>query len=292
MPYTENKNVIVTGCSSGIGKATASLLKENGWRVFATARSQKDVNALLQEGFEACKLDLEDSCSIRHAFDFILSKTEGKLYALINNAGFGLISAIEDLEREEMRKQFETNVFGPQELTNLAIQVFRKQGFGRVVTISSLVGKIPLPFTGAYCASKFALEALSDAMAMELNGTNIHISLIELGSITKTEFNKNAIEKLYKKSTETSYHKQAYKNIAYNTRMCMDKAKNNTVKNENCPYIIARAVENILKSKKPRMRYFIRLKWMILWFAAKILPQNILNGLIKKYRQNTFKQQQ
>ncbi len=283
-----NKTVIVTGCSSGIGKATAKLLKENGWRVFATARRKEDVSQLLGDGFESCQLDLESSSSISCALDFVLAKTEGKIYALVNTAGFEVIAAIEDITRDEIRKQFEVNVFGLQELTNRLIKIFRRQGFGRIIHISSLVGKIPLPFTGAYCASKFTLEALADAQSIELDKTNIYISLVELGPITQTNFDKNAIEKLYNKNTEESYHGQAYKNIINNTRVYLDKIKNNTAGGGDCPHMVAQSIQKILETKKPQMRYFIKPRWWIIWITAKILPQSILNLLIKRYRKDTF----
>lgn len=284
----ENKSVIITGCSSGIGMATAKLLKENGWRVFATARKTGDVEKLIHDGFEAYQLNLEDSSSIQATVNSISTKTGGKLYGLVNNASFEIISAIEDLTRDELRQQFEI-LFGLQELTNLVIPVFRKQGYGRIVNVGSLAGRIPLPYTGAYCASKFALEALTDALRIELCKTNIFISLIEPGpGVIQTNFNKNAIEIFCKKNTETSQHKRAYKNIENMTKIFIDKEKNNPSRIGINSDVIAKTVKKVLESKKPLPRYFVKLKWRILWLAMGVVPTIISDRMLKKYMKNIF----
>ncbi len=291
MHTIKEKSVILTGCSSGIGKATAVLLKENGWRVFATARNQKDVDQLVQEDFESCQLDMENSSSIRDAVDFVLSKTGGKLYALINNAGLQVLSAIEDLTREELRMQFETNIFGMQELTNLIIPVLRKQGYGRIINVSSLAGRIFVPYAGAYCASKFALEALFDALRMELEGTNIFVSLIEAGpGIKQTNFNKNAVEKLCKKDISTSCHWQAYKNIENNIRRFISNENSNTGKSGLTSQTIAMAIKNVLESKSPRQRYFLKLKWYLFWAAMGFLPRAAIDNMVRRYIRNIWRQ--
>lgn len=188
----ETKTALVTGCSSGIGLAAAHLLKQRGWQVIPTARKSKDIDRLRGEGFSPLMLDMNDSASVRVAVDDVLNRFGGQLGALVNNAGYGQPGAMEDLTREMMRLQFETNVFGLQELTNGFIPVFRKQGYGRIVNVSSVVGRIALPFMGIYSASKFALEAMSDVMRVELAGTGIAVCLIEPGPIA-TAFGDNAV---------------------------------------------------------------------------------------------------
>ncbi|MCH2389211.1 MAG: SDR family NAD(P)-dependent oxidoreductase, partial [Nitrospinales bacterium] len=207
----EGKSILITGCSSGIGLCVAEGLFKRGYRVFATARKQKDVKILLDKGMESFQLDLDDSVSIKRAVDAVLNKTGGKLFALFNNGGFGQPGAVEDLRRDVLREQFETNVFGYLELTNLILPTMRRQGYGRIIQSSSILGFISLPFRGAYIASKHALEGLSDTLRMELRGTNIYISIIEPGPI-EAKFRQNAYAK-YKENIDakSSYFHGKYK---------------------------------------------------------------------------------
>ena len=162
------KSVLITGCSSGIGLCAAEGLARCGYRVFATARKDADVAMLAGRGLESLRLDLADSASIRAAMDEILARTGGTLDALFNNAGYGQPGAVEDLRREVLRAQFETNVFGTMELTNRVMPVMRAQGHGRIIINSSVLGFVALPFRGAYNATKFALEGLADTLRLEL----------------------------------------------------------------------------------------------------------------------------
>jgi NAD(P)-dependent dehydrogenase (short-subunit alcohol dehydrogenase family) len=172
------RSVLVTGGSSGIGRCVARGLQARGYRVFATARRAPDLEVLRNEGFEAIPLELTDSASIREAADRVLERSEGRLYGLFNNAGYGQTGAVEDLSREVLRAQFETNLFGPVELTNHIIPAMRRQGRGRIINNSSVLGLVALPFRGAYSASKFALEAITDSLRLELagSGTNTRFS--------------------------------------------------------------------------------------------------------------------
>jgi NAD(P)-dependent dehydrogenase (short-subunit alcohol dehydrogenase family) len=179
----EKKSVLITGCSSGIGRCLALGLRRRGYRVFATARKPADVTLLARRGYESLCLDLESSDSIAQAIDTLLSRTDGSLYALINNGAYGQPGAVEDLTRDTLRRQFEINVFGTQELTNRLMPVFRQQGYGRIVQISSVLGFVCLAYRGGYNATKHALEALSDTLRLELRGSGIHISLVEPGPI-------------------------------------------------------------------------------------------------------------
>ena len=187
----KQSTLLITGCSSGIGLTCAHGMAARGWRVFATARKAGDVAALQTQGLEALQLDLDDSTSIQTAVDEILQRTDGTLNALFNNGAYGLPGAIEDLSRDALRAQFETNLFGWLELTNRIIPVMRTQGHGRIVMNSSLLGFITLPYRGAYTASKFALEGLTDTLRMELHGSGIQVSLIEPGPI-ESRFRANA----------------------------------------------------------------------------------------------------
>ncbi|MBN1405655.1 MAG: SDR family NAD(P)-dependent oxidoreductase [Candidatus Omnitrophica bacterium] len=272
----KTKAVLITGCSSGIGLETADFLKKLGWDVFAGARKPEDVTKLSERGLCACRLDLENSGSIKEAFDFVLSKTQGSLYALVNNAGYGLTCAVEDLARDQIRRQFEVNLFGLQELTNLAIPVFRKQGFGRIVNVSSIVGRVVLPFMGAYCASKFALEALSDALRLELYGTGIHVSIIEPGSI-KTRFSANASANSNKLTAKIdSPHIKAYQSIEQGR-------KNTNKQNRKYPAIaVSRKILHALKSKRPRGRYLVGPDAYAAAIARKILPEGVMDFILSQ----------
>lgn len=191
-PIVSEKTVLVTGCSSGIGQATARLLRQNGWQVIPTARKTTDLEKLRAEGFAPLNLDMADSASIQAAVKAVLEQFNGQLGALVNNAGYGQPGAMEDLTRDIMRAQFETNLFGLQELTNGFIPVFRRQGYGRIVNLSSVVGRVALPFMGIYSASKYAVEAISDVMRVELDSSGIAVCLIEPGPID-TSFGVNAV---------------------------------------------------------------------------------------------------
>jgi NAD(P)-dependent dehydrogenase (short-subunit alcohol dehydrogenase family) len=186
------KTILITGSSSGIGAAAARALHARGWQVFATARKPADVERLNAEGLESLVLDLDDSASIRAAVEEILSQTGGRLDALFNNGGFGQVGAVEDLTRDALREQFETNLFGWVELTNLVIPVMRAQGHGRIVMNSSVLGYAAFPYRGAYNAVKFAVEGITDTLRLELRGTGIEVALIEPGPIV-TRFRDNCL---------------------------------------------------------------------------------------------------
>lgn len=183
--------VLITGCSSGIGEHVALALKERGYRVFATARRGECVARLKNQGLEALRLDLDDSASIQSAVHEVLARTGGRLFALFNNGAYGQPGAVEDLSRQALRAQLETNVLGWLELTNAVIPAMRRQGEGRIIQNSSVLGLVGLRLRGAYVCSKFAIEGLSDVLRQELHGTGIHVILIEPGPI-RSRFRANA----------------------------------------------------------------------------------------------------
>jgi NAD(P)-dependent dehydrogenase (short-subunit alcohol dehydrogenase family) len=146
----QKKNILITGCSTGIGLCVAHGLKERGWRVFATARKMVDVDKLKKEGFESCQIDLDVSDSIHSGVQWVLEQSSGRLDALFNNGAYGQPGAMEDITRQAMREQFETNVFGTHELTSLVLPIMRRQGYGRIIQNSSILGFVAMPFRGAY----------------------------------------------------------------------------------------------------------------------------------------------
>ncbi|MCC5849646.1 MAG: SDR family NAD(P)-dependent oxidoreductase, partial [Verrucomicrobia bacterium] len=185
--------VLITGCSSGIGRAAAIHMRDLGWRVFPTARKTEDLEGLRADGFTPLELDIASPDSISACVAALCEQSHGRIDGLVNNAGFGQPGALEDLSRDAMRRQFEVNVFGLQELTNRILPIMIKQNGGRIVHISSVVGRVALPFMGIYSASKFAVEAMTDAQRVELMGTGVRISLVEPGPIV-TRFSKNAVQ--------------------------------------------------------------------------------------------------
>jgi len=247
-----SKTILITGCSSGIGYTTAVELKNRGHKVIATARKSEDVTRLRQEGFTAIQLDLADSVSIQQAVEQALELTDGKIDALFNNAAFGQPGAVEDLSRDVLRFQFETNLFGTHELTNLLIPIMRKQGHGRIIYNSSVLGLVAMKYRGAYNASKFALEGLADTLRLELYLTNIHISLIEPGPIL-SNFRNNAYM-LYKQNIDPthSFHKFAYQ--AMEARLQKEGA---AVPFTLPATAVSEKVIQALETKQPKMRYYV-----------------------------------
>jgi short-subunit dehydrogenase len=271
------KTILITGCSSGIGYVTAIELKKRGHNVIASARKQADVSRLRQEGFTAIQLDLADSDSIKQAVNEVVGLTDGKIDALFNNGAFGQPGAVEDLSRDLLRFQFETNLFGTHELTNLIIPLMRKQGHGRIIYNSSILGFVAMTYRGAYNASKFALEGLADTLRMELYGTNVHISLIEPGPIL-SDFRKNAFN-LFKKNIdpEYSHHREAYKKME--ARLQKEGAA--------APFTlpaeaVAKKVIHALEAKRPKIRYYVTFPTYLFAVLKRILPISWLDALLRK----------
>ena len=190
----DQRIIVVTGSSSGIGAYCARALKADGWRVVATVRKEADLGSLLADGIEALVMDYTKPDSIAALVETVRERTGGRIDALFNNGAYGQPGAVEDISTDVLRAQFETNVFGWHELTRQVIPLMRRRGKGRIVQCSSILGLVPYRFRGAYTASKFAIEGLSITMRMELQGSGIHVSLIEPGPIA-SRFTANALSK-------------------------------------------------------------------------------------------------
>lgn len=275
MASKQNPSILITGCSSGIGLCAAKTLAQRGYRVFATARRPEAVQMLQQQGFESILLDVNDSASIQAGVREILSRTNGTLDALLNNAGNGHMGAVEDLSRNILRAQFETNVFGLIELSNAVIPVMRRQGHGRIIQISSVLGIVSLPFRGAYNASKFAVEAFTDALRLELHGSNIYVSLIEPGPI-KSEFRSNALQISQDElDVEHSVHRAIYEKM---------RSNNADVKNEDPftlpPDAVVEKIIHALESSKPKIRYFVTTPTYFLTTLKRLLPSRWMDWLV------------
>ena len=271
------KSILITGCSSGIGLFTAQQLQECGYQVFASARKPEDVQRLKQLGLNSMQLDLNDSVSIKNALIKILNQTNGELYGLFNNGAYGLAGAVEDLSRDALRAQFETNLFGTMELTNLILPIMRKQGYGRIIQNSSVLGFAAMPYRGAYNASKFALEGISDTLRQELTGTNIHVSLIEPGPIV-SKFRTNAF-KAFKKYIDTSEscHKAQYESMI--ERLQKEGAAAPFTLG---PEAVSEKVLHALQAKQPRARYYVTKPTYIMGYLKRILSTAMMDKLLIK----------
>lgn len=277
MPTTAQKSILITGCASGIGLCVAQGLQQRGYRVFATVRQQKDVAQLEAMGLESLPLDLADSASIQAAVTEVLQRTDGRLFALFNNGAYGQPGAVEDLRREVLREQFETNLFGWLELTNLLIPVMRQQGVGRIIQNSSILGIMGLPMRGAYVASKYALEGLTDTLRLELAGSGIEVSLIEPGPIT-SRFRANAFE-YYQKNIDrdSSVHRDAY--LRTESRLAKPgPAMPFTLP----PEAVLKRVIHALESHRPKVRYAVTFPTYLFGFLQRILPWRTLDRILLK----------
>ncbi|MFA5983657.1 MAG: SDR family NAD(P)-dependent oxidoreductase [Methylococcaceae bacterium] len=271
------QTILITGCSSGIGYTTAVELKKRGHQVIATARQPDDVQRLINEGFIAVALDLADSLSIQTAVKQVIDITQGKLDVLFNNAAFGQPGAVEDLSREVLRAQFETNFFGTHELTNLIIPLMRKQAYGRIIYNSSILGFVAMPFRGAYNASKFALEGLADTLRLELKGTGINISLIEPGPII-SKFRENAFSQFQQHvDSSQSVHQKAYQ------KMQDRLSKPGTATMFTLPSLaVAKKVIHAVEAKHPKRRYYVTFPTYLFAFLKRVLPTACLDAILIK----------
>jgi NAD(P)-dependent dehydrogenase (short-subunit alcohol dehydrogenase family) len=220
---------------------------------------------------------LANSQSIRQAIDHAIDLTEGRIDALFNNGAFGQPGAVEDLTRDVLRYQFETNLFGTHELTNLLIPLMRRQGHGRIIYNSSVLGLVAMRYRGAYNASKFALEGLADTLRQELYGTHIHISIIEPGPIL-SDFRKNSYA-LYKKNIDPShsFHKGAYETME--ARLQKEGA---AVAFTLPAKAVADKVIHALEAKQPKMRYYVTFPTYLFAALKRILPMSWLDTLLRK----------
>lgn len=271
------KSILITGCSSGIGYHAAHALKARGYRVFATARKADDVARLHHEGLESLQLDLADSVSIRDAVDDVLAATGGTLDALFNNGGYGQPGAVEDLSRAMLRAQFETNVFGSIELTNAVIPVLRRQGHGRIVQNSSVLGFAALPFRGAYTASKYALEGFYDTLRLELANTGIQVSLIEPGPID-SRFRANAFA-VYQHTIDVE------RSVFRDTYRAMERRL--TKQGPAAPFTlgpeaVTEKLLHALESPRARPRYYVTFPTYLFGTLKRLLPTRGLDWVLRR----------
>jgi NAD(P)-dependent dehydrogenase (short-subunit alcohol dehydrogenase family) len=272
----ELKNILVTGCSSGIGRCAALGLARRGYRVFAAVRRDEDAAALRDAGLKTIVFDLSSSPSVRNGAEEVILRTGGRIHALVNNAAYGQPGAVEDLTREALREQFETNVFGTQELTNRILPLMRLHDEGRIVQISSLLGIVCLAYRGAYNASKFALEALTDTLRLELRGTNIRVSIIEPGPIT-SRFRDNAFAAYQRHiRKEQSAHRAYYERVE--RRLGGTKPLPFTLP----PEAVLEKIIHAIESPRPRLRYPVTVPSHLFTWLRRILPGKTLDRVLAR----------
>jgi NAD(P)-dependent dehydrogenase (short-subunit alcohol dehydrogenase family) len=277
MDDTAKRSVLITGCSSGIGECVARGLHARGYRVFASVRNPDDLAAFEQAGIECLVLDYTDSASIKAAVEQVLELTGGHLYALFNNGAYGQPGACEDLSREAMREQFETNVFGWMELTNLLLPVMRAQGYGRIIQNSSILGFAAMSMRGAYNASKFAIEGFSDTLRLELAGTDIHVSLIEPGPV-ESRFRENAYRAFQQHiKVDNSVHRERY------TKMIQRfEASGNVQPFTLPPEAVLKRVLHALESSQPKIRYPVTFPTYLFAWLKRVLSDRMLDRILRR----------
>lgn len=271
------KSILITGCSSGIGLHAALTLSARGYKVFATARKALDVADLQAKGLTAFQLDLTSTDSITQAVTQVLELTGGRLDYLFNNGAYGQPGALEDLPTQVLREQFETNVFGWHELTKQIIPIMKRQGHGRIIQCSSVLGFVSMAYRGAYNASKYAIEGLTDTLRLELKSANIDVVLLEPGPIN-TQFRANALAAIKANiDLDNSDHKEQYQQQI--TRLNSEKS--------NAPFTlepldVTQALIHALESKKPKVRYRITTATKLFAVLKRLLPARWLDYLLAK----------
>ncbi|MBI1492940.1 SDR family NAD(P)-dependent oxidoreductase [Halocynthiibacter styelae] len=273
------KSILITGCSSGIGYDAAHGLRARGWQVFASCRKIEDCARLRDEGFESPRIDYEDEASIESGLAEVLDATGGTLDAVFNNGAYAIPGAVEDLPRGALRQIFEANFFGVHDLTRRVIPVMRKQGHGRIVQCSSVLGFAALRYRGAYNSTKFAMEGLTDTLRLEMHGTGIDVILIEPGPIT-TKIRKNS-QKPFEKwiNWEDSARRTEYEK-AFLPRLYDESGNKDTF--ELPPEAVTKKLIHALESKRPKPRYYVTTPTYIMGIAKRLLPTRGLDWLARR----------
>ena len=273
------KTILITGCSSGIGYDAAHALKARGWRVFATCRKAADCARLENEGLESFALDYADDASVAAAVSEVEARSDGRLDALFNNGAYAIPGAVEDLPRDALRAIFETNVFGQHDLTRRLIPMMRAAGRGRIINCSSVLGLVTMPYRGAYNASKFALEALSDTLRIEMQGSGIEVVLIEPGPIT-TRIRQNARPHFER---WIDWENAARRDI-YETRLRPRLYERNGTPDafELPPAAVTKKLIRALEARRPRARYYVTTPTYLMGLLRRILTTRALDRILAK----------
>ncbi len=271
------KNVLVTGCSSGIGYCVAKGLKERGYQVFATARKEEDLQRLQAEGLTAIHLDYANPESVDDLVNELILRTNNDIYAVFHNGAYGQPGAIEDLSRAAIEEQFATNVFGWIQLTNRLLPFMRHVNEGRIIFNSSLLGLVSFPYRGAYNASKYAIEGFADTLRLELMGTDIGVSLIEPGPI-ESQFRYNAMLKFKEHiKPDSSFHRDKYRKVLKRL-----ETKGAVIPFTLPPEAVLQKVVKALESNRPKAHYYVTFPTYLFGYLKRLLPASFLDKFIMK----------
>jgi NAD(P)-dependent dehydrogenase (short-subunit alcohol dehydrogenase family) len=265
---TPSRAVLVTGCSSGIGAATAARLVASGWTVYATARRPETLAELEAKGCRTLALDVVDEESRKAAVDAVVA-AEGAVGVLVNNAGYSQSGAVESIPDERVRAQFDTNVFGPLALCRLVLPGMREQGWGKVVNVSSMGGRFTFPGGGLYHATKYAIEALSDAMRFEVKGFGIDVILIEPGLI-RTEFSTTTVREMGGATAGDGPYAEFNRAVGETSVGVYEKGF--LARLGGPPEAVAESIESALNAKRPRARYTVTASAKALIALNAVLP--------------------
>lgn len=271
------RSVLITGCSSGIGLDAARTLTARGWQVLATCRKESDCQRLKEEGLESFVLDYDDSNSITEGVARALELTNGSLDALFNNGAYAIPGLVEDLPRDALRAIFETNFFGQFELINNVLPIMRKQGHGRIINCSSVLGFAAQPYRGAYNSTKFAMEGLTDTLRLELNDSPLQIILIEPGPI-KTLIRKNSIGPFERwVNWQSSAQRERYEK-----ELCPRLYKPSTKKDkyELPPSAVTDKLIHALESSRPQPRYYVTTPTYLAGIFKRILSTRLFDKIL------------
>lgn len=271
------RTLLVTGCSSGIGLDAAQGMRARGWRVFASCRKPEDCARLRAEGFESPLIDYADTDSVAAGLAEVLAATGGRLDALFNNGAFALPGAVEDLPREGLAAIFETNLFGYHDLTRRVIPVMRAQGHGRIVNCSSVLGLAGMRWRGAYVATKFAMEGLTDVLRLEMRGTGIHVILIEPGPITSL-IRHNSIPHFERWiDWKGSARRAEYESLLH--RLYGDSQRDRW---ELPASAVTARLAHALQSPRPRPRYWVTTPTWIVGTLKRLLPTRAADWIMAR----------
>ncbi|KUP90969.1 SDR family NAD(P)-dependent oxidoreductase [Tritonibacter horizontis] len=274
------KSILITGCASGIGHACALHMRAAGWRVFASCRRAADCARMHELGFDSPRIDYTDADSIQSGLAEVLASTGGTLDALFNNGAYGLPGAVEDLPTAGLREIFETNFFGWHELTRQVIPVMRAQGHGRIVQNSSVLGLVTYPWRGAYAATKFALEGLSDTLRLELTGSGIHVILIEPGPVT-SKIRENSIPHFETHIDWKSSPLRALYEAKLLKRLYQSSGPDAF---ELPPSAVAQKLARALTAKRPRARYYVTTPTYIAGTLRRILTTRAIDRILLRFK--------
>jgi NAD(P)-dependent dehydrogenase (short-subunit alcohol dehydrogenase family) len=272
-----SKSILITGCSSGIGHDAALTLHARGWRVFATCRQESDCARLQAQGLESFRLDYADEASLQGAVAEVRQRTGGRLDALFNNGAFAIPGAVEDIPRAALREIFEVNVFGQIDLINRCLPMLLAAGAARVVNCSSVLGFAAIPFRGAYNATKFALEALTDTLRRENLRGPVRFILIEPGPID-TRIRENAIPHFEKwidweRSRKREFYERSFRPRLYRTSKRKDRF-------ELPPSAVTKKLIHALESSRPKPRYFVTVPTYFAGAITRLLPTRWQDALL------------